>query len=444
MSLNPIELADFRRTVTAARSTHGDQWEASRRLVEQSHLPITLAKLCEAVAASPWSAPIKEAVTLALGGGQLATSKDLAGASLKQLTGLPPTKALRALCVLLNLVPRPSTSTAPPSLSPLEVEEISRKQDNPFDLLLVSPTASLLDLGAGDLTFADELSAQYGPPLSQRGIPLTLHCLDRIDPTSRLGGPLHPDASRLARLRANPYLQFRYIGDQDMFDLDQLDRAHVLLPRYSIVTCWAPATPTFAYEPSRLAESVIQADLRRTKGEFRTVRIEREQALEVQHQDRSLLFPPWKFDIRGPLALLRLMASRGSLCLLGAIDAQVFWEILAQLVEDPRARPADRLFTEQTLAEAFGDLYRRLSRLPIGSALDLAEITELRRAIPSASHAGRHKQGLLRFRHVLVRRGAVFHGMPASSTAKLFDHMTQEPPPWCLTLVPEMPAPSPS
>jgi hypothetical protein len=237
----------------------------------------------------------------------------------------------------------------------------------------------------------------------------------------------------LARLRANPYLQFRYVGDRDMFDLDELDRAHVLLPHYRIVTCWAPATPTFAYEPSRLGEAVIQADLRHTKGEFRTVRIEREQALEVRHQDRSLLFPPWKFDIRGPLALLRLMASRGSLCLLGAVDAQVFWEILAQLVEDPDARPADRLFTEQALAEVFGDLYRELSRLPIGRALDLEEITELRR----------DQEGLPRFRHVRVRRGAVFHGMPASSTAKLFGHMAEEPPPWCLTLVPEKLAPSP-
>ena len=434
MRLNPIDLADFRRTVTAARSTHGGEWEASRQLVEQSQLPITMRKLYEAVAASPWPAPIKEAVTLALGGGQVVTSKDLAGTSLKQLTGLPPIKALRALCVLLHLVPRPATSGPASSLSPLEVEEIARKQDNPFDLLLASPAASLLDLGAGDLTFAEELSAQYGPPLSQRGIPLTLHCLDRLDPTSRLGGPLHPEASRLERLHANPYLRFRYIGDRDMFDLDELDRTQVLCTRYSIVTCWAPATPTFAYEPSRLSDSVIQADLRRTKGEFRTVRIEQEQALEVRHQDRRLLFPPWKFDIRGPLALLRLMASRGSLCLLGAIDAQVFWEILAQLVEDPGARPADRLFTEQALAEAFGDLYRRLSRLPIGRALDLEEITELRR----------DKEGLLRFRHVRIRRGAVFQGIPSSSTAKLFGHMTEEPPPWCITLVPEMLVPSPS
>jgi hypothetical protein len=318
------------------------------------------------------------------------------------------------------------------------VEAIVRKQDNPFDLLLVSPTASLLDLGAGDLAFADELSAQYGPPLSRRGVPFILHCLDRLDPASRLGGPLHPETSRLARLRADPHLDFRYLGGQDMFDLDAPDHAHVVLPHYSIVTCWSPATPTFAYEPSRLAASVIQADLRRTKGEFRTVRFEQEPALEVRHQDRFLLFPPWKFDIRGPLALLQLMATRGGLCVLGAIDAQVFWEVLAQLVEAPCARPPDRLFTPHTLVDVFGDLYRRLSELALGDTLDLGDVTELRRVIPLATQPAGTNESCFRFRHVRVRRGAWFHGMPAGSTARLFTHMTEEPPPWFVTLVPEL------
>lgn len=441
MSLDPLQLADFRREITAVRSAHGKQWEASRRLVEHSRLPVTLQRLREAVLASPWPSPIKEALASALHASHVAPSTDISGESLKQLTGLPPTKALRALCLLLGVVPLQTASAPDPALSPAEVEDVVRKHDNPFDLLLVSPVASLLDLGAGDLSFADQLSAQYGPLLSQRGSPLILHCLDRLDPQSRLGGPLHPEPSRLTRLRGDPHLQFRYLGDQDMFDLEELDRTHVLLPRYSIVTCWAPATPTFAYEPSRLAGSIIQADLRRTKGEFRTVRIEQERALEVRHQDRFLLFPPWKFDIRGPLALLQLMASRGSLSLLGAIDAQVFWEVLAQLVEDPRARPPDRLFTPQALADAFGELYRRLSRLAIGEALNLEELIEPRWAIPLASPTDR---SWFRFRHVRVRRGAHFHGMPASSTAGMFSHMTEEAPPWLLTLVPEMLSSPPS
>jgi hypothetical protein len=332
----------------------------------------------------------------------------------------------------------PVAHSPEPRHSPAEVEAVVRKSDNPFDLLLVSPKPSLLDLGAGDLTFADELSAHYGSPLSRRGVPLVLHCVDRLDPASRLGGPLHPEHSRSARLRSNPDLEFRYIGDRDMFNLAELDRSHVLLPRYDVVSCWSPATPTFAYEPSRLADSLIQADLRRTKGEFRTVRLDQEQALEVNHQGRFLLFPSWKFDIRGPLALLRLMATRGSLCVLGAVDAEVFWEILAQLLEDPRTRPVDRLFRLETLPEIFGDLYRQLSDLPIGGMLDVGETAELRAAIPLAGSASHHSHSSFRFRHVRVRRGAWFHGMPASSTARLFTHMTEEPPPWLVTLVPEL------
>jgi hypothetical protein len=224
--------------------------------------------------------------------------------------------------------------------------------------------------------------------------------------------------------------------------LAELDRTHILLPRYTIVTCWSPATPTFAYEPSRLADFLIQADLRRTKGEFRMVPFEREQALEVRHQGRFLLFPPWKFDIRGPLALLRLMATRGSLCILGAVDTQVFWEVLAQLLEDPRTRPRDRLFTPQALSETFGDLYGRLSHLEIGATVDVGEVAELRAAIPLDSPA-QHGGPAVRFRHVRVRRGAWFRGMPASSTARMFGQMAEEPPPWFITLVPELLSPLP-
>jgi hypothetical protein len=438
MDVNPNELAEFRRQVAAARSAHGEQWEASRRLVEPNRLPGTLHALRETITASPWSLAIKEAVAAALNKTHLSQSGELSAESLRQLTGLPAIKAIRALCLLLDLVSRQPTFDSIPALSPAEVEALVRKHDNPFDLLLASPTPSILDLGAGDLAFADELAAHYGPPLLQRGIPFVLHCVDRLDPASRLGGPLHPEASRLARLQQNPALNFRYVGDQNMFNLDELDRTHVLLRRYSIVTCWGPATPTFAYEPSRLADAIIQADLRRTKGEFRTVSFDREQALEVSHQGRFLLFPPWKFDIRGPLCLLRLMAGRGSLCILGAVDAQVFWEILAQLLEEPRARPTDRLFTPETLSEAFGDLYRQLSNLPIGRVLDLGEISRLRTAIPSAGTAPDQNASCSRFRHVRVRRGAWFDGMPASSTARLFSHMTEEAPPWFVTLVPEI------
>ena len=56
--------------------------------------------------------------------------------------------------------------------------------------------------------------------------------------------------------------------------------------------------------PREFLRPLIEADLMKTKGAFRRVRMEGEDALEVHHEGRSLLFPPWKFDVKGPLALL--------------------------------------------------------------------------------------------------------------------------------------------
>ena len=165
-----------------------------------------------------------------------------------------------------------------------------------------------------------------------------------------------------------------------MFDLGNLDQAGKLAPRYTIATCWAPATPTFAYEPTRLSEHIITQDLHRTKGTFRQTHFSGEPALEVQHGDRALLFPPWKFEIRGPLALLDLLARRGLLCVLGAVDTQVFWEILAQLLDDVRYRPDNQPFTSDNLPTMFGEIFERLSRLALGETLNLSDCGPLRRA----------------------------------------------------------------
>ncbi len=433
MNLDSEQLAAFRHQLSALRTSH-EGWEASRHLVDETHLPATLQQLIDAAVKSPLPAPIKQTIGRILDHAAIRRVKDLPGEQLRHLTGLPPTKAVRALCLLFNLTSLAPSSYGTPNLSPSDVERAVRKHSNPFDLLLVSDVASLLELGAGDLSFADELTLQYGGKLSEKGTPFVLHCLDRLRPDSHLGGPLHPDPTRLERLRSQEQVQFRYLRGRDMFDLSSLDRTRSIMQRYAIVTCWAPATPTFAYEPSRLAGSIIQEDLRRTKGAFRQVRVEGEQALEVRHRNRTLLFPPWKFDIRGPLALLQLMATRGSLCVLGAVDSQVFWEILVQLIENPGARPADRLLTPPVLSESLGTVYRRLDDLPIGSTLNLSEVTELRRAFPSVLN---HSPDPFRFRYVAIRRGATFPDIPASSTARAFQHMAEETPPWFLTLVPD-------
>jgi len=321
-------------------------------------------------------------------------------------------------------------------MSSEEIEGYIQRSTNPFDLLRDADVASVLDLGAGDLSFADELAERYVPELQRRQRSLILHCLDRLDPRSQLGGPLHPHQDRLRALRDKVGPTFSFFGDQDMFALEKLDETGKLAPRYTIATCWAPATPTFAYEPSRLSQSIITGDLSHTKGSFRSSRFRGEPALEVRHGERMLLFPPWKFDIIGPCALLNLMATRGSLCVLGAVDNQVFWELLAQLLDESRYRPQDRLFIEADLPEIFDEVYESLNRLSIGDSVDLADLGTLRRPCPAPESVNAPNHAAPAFRSVRIRRGATFPGIPAGSTARKFSGMVEEVPPWFLTLVP--------
>jgi hypothetical protein len=272
--------------------------------------------------------------------------------------------------------------------------------------------------------------------LKTRGRELVLHCVDRLDPASKLGGPLHPDQARLRHLHTALGESFRFYGNQDMGDLPALDDRGKLASRYAIVTCWAPATPTFAYEPTRLSAEVIAQDLRRTKGPYRQTKFAGEPALEVRQGERALLFPSWKFEIHGPLLLLGLLAHRGLLGILGAVDSQVFWELLSQLLEDSRYRPAEQPFTSENLPDIFGQVYHRLDRLSVGESLDLADLDSLRTQYPATGSEASADLVPVSFRHVSVRRGATFAGMPASSTARKFSAMAEEAPPWFLTLVP--------
>jgi hypothetical protein len=182
---------------------------------------------------------------------------------------------------------------------------------------------------------------------------------------------------------------------------------------------------------------MIDAHLRETKGRSRKVRVEGEEALEVLDGGRSLLFPPWKFDIQGPLALLELLADKGQLCLLGAVDNEVFWEILSQLLADVRFRPRDVIFTPAILPDVFGSVHTSLNSLPIGRSLVLSDLADLREDLPRMLGTGPRGSWPYRFRHVEVRRGALFEGQPAGRTARMFKDMVQEAPPWMLILVPD-------
>lgn len=435
MSENDI-IGKFRRAVSHAARESGLKWEDSRRLLDEDVFPSILGQLIERSQAAALPAQVKGALADSLSQGRARRVQDLDGGALKTLTGSPPSKAFRSLCLYFGLVQGRASRWPTADLSGEEVARALQSLANPFDLLLTAPVTTVLDLGAGDLSFAGELVDHYLPTLLADQRELVLHTVDRLDPRSKLGGPLHPGRDRIAQLQAKPGLSFRFYGGQDMFDLSELDKAGYLATRYTLVTCWAPATPTFAYEPTRLSEAVIREDLRRSKGTFRQVRYEGEPALEVQHGERALIFPAWKFDIRGPVALLNLIACRGLVGVLGAVDSQVFWEILAQLLDDPRYRPQDQPFNQDNLPVVFGDIYQRLMQLTIGETVSLAQLGVLR------SHLPAHKGALAAppafgFQDVWVRRGAVFPGVPASSTARQFMHMREESPPWFLTLIPE-------
>ena len=434
MSLDP--LADFRRVVSVRARQFPGQWEASKKLMEGAIFSSTLARLCAAVQSKDLPVSVKETLLRLFEQPVPRRVQDLDGGCLKSVTGLPPAKALRALTVFFELVPAATMRWPVTHLSSGEVEEVVRRQDNPFDLLHHTDVASVLEIGAGDLSFAEELADLYGPELTQQHRPFIIHCLDRLDPRSQLGGPLHANPERLQKLQRRAEVSFSFFGDQDMFTLGSLDEQELLAPRYTIATCWAPATPTFAYEPTRLSETFIRKELESTKGAFHQTRFGKEPALEVQHAGRALLFPPWKFEIVGPLALLSLLARRGFLCVLGAVDAQVFWELLAQLLEEPRYRPLDQPFTPVNLPAIFGKVYHVLAGLPIGESIDLAGVAALRRHYLGSSSSPAMDGGAGHFRYVRISRGATFPGIPASSTARKFTSMTEEVPPWFITLVP--------
>lgn len=434
MSENPA-IAEFRRAVNRSARESEQKWEDSRRLLDASVFPSILGQLVQRSQDAVLPHEVKAVLAGSLSRGDVRRVQDLEGDALKTLTGYPPSKAFRSLCLYFGLVQDRASRWPAADVPSDEVARVLHSLTNPFDLLLTTSVATVLDVGAGDLSFARELVDLYLPRLVEQQRGLVLHAVDRLDPRSKLGGPLHPGRERIAQLQATPGLAFRFYGDRDMFDLRELDEAGHLATRYTLVTCWAPATPTFAYEPTRLSDAVIHEDLRRSKGMFRQIRYEGESALEVLHGERALIFPSWKFDIRGPAALLSLMARRGTVGVLGAVDSQVFWEILAQLLEDPCYRPRNVPFNQDNLPDIFGEIYHSLMRLQVGDTVSLARLGPLRSRFPESGTSNK-ALSTFEFREVWIRRGAVFPGVPASSTARQFTQMREESPPWFLTLVP--------
>src|SRR2546430_910858 len=343
-------IADFRRRLREAVENNREAWAASRRLVAPSVAAETLQRLHEAVAGSSLDPGIRQALLQLLGPANHNGLQAIPQEGLRELTGLNPTKAVRNLCLLLGVGGGAVEAGPVSSMTQEKVEAAVRSHDNPFDVLLEADMASVVDCGAGDLTFAEKVVEQYLGPLERTGRVLILHAFDRLNPQEPFSAFVQADRDRLQQLRrrSSPALRFRYDGNQDMLDLAswQQDCA-----RYTIAVCNSPATPTFAYEPARLGDDTIRAHLRQTKGEFRRVKSKGREVLEVLHGGERLTFPPWKFDVYGPLALLDLLSRKGKLCVLSAVDMEAFWELLSQLLPEDTARPQGVFFTESNVRQ---------------------------------------------------------------------------------------------
>jgi len=430
-----LGLAAFREKIKASRESFPHHWEASRKLMVPETLQAMLPDLIQHIQVTSLDPILRQRLIGALQQFCKPSGSREETKIFKELTGFPPSKAVRALLVW-GLLAEGGRRENPEELSVVQCEEIIRNTSNPYDVLRHTTTPSLLDIGAGDLSFEQELVDHYVPYLRTQRTPLTLHAFDRLMPGSRVGGVYHKnlDRERYLQTFSSEALRFKFWGG---LGLETFSKGKGRLPSYTVCTCHAPANPTFAYEPDRLAPDIIQAHLQSSRGNYRQGRYEGEPVLEVSHRGHTLTFPDWKFDILGPLALLRFMVQRSRVVILSAIDAEVFWEVLSQLLADDRFRPPNQIFTPALLPEVFGKVYGELTSMADGERKDLSQLANLRDPMPFVTATKSDVQMPCRFRYVEIRRGAVLEGVPSSFTARQFSQMTEESTPWWVILIPD-------
>ncbi|MEO5864460.1 MAG: hypothetical protein ABIQ79_05440, partial [Nitrospiraceae bacterium] len=119
-------LADFRSQVTQLLQERDKEWEASRKLVEAKQLTATLKRLIEESHRVDLPLTVRDAIALALGNAEAERIQDLPGPRLKELTGLPPTKAVRALCVWFGVVEGPASPWPVTSRQSKEIEAFAQ------------------------------------------------------------------------------------------------------------------------------------------------------------------------------------------------------------------------------------------------------------------------------------------------------------------------------
>jgi hypothetical protein len=430
-----LDIQALRSRVKESRESYPHHWEASRKLMSQASLSTTLPALIQSIEGASLVPSLQKClVEVVRQFGQQTKTRQM-HQTLKEVTGLPPSKAVRALIVWGVLAVGEKEKGGEEDLSGEELERRLRDGRNPYDVLLHSQSPSLVDIGAGDLTFERELVDQYVPQLHSQNKILRLHAFDRLTPGSRVGGVYHKNPGHEGYLKSFPAeeLKYQFWGGMDLEEFWQAKRA---LRCYTMCTCHAPANPTFAYEPSRVESSLILKHLQATRGLFHPGRFEGEPVLEVSNQEKILTFPPWKFNIIGPLALLQLMGERSRVGVLSAIDDEVFWEILSQILADDQFRPCNKIFTKDQIPEVFGQVYRELSSLSNGERIDLSKIAKLRDPMPLGAKPLEKMSKFSKFRYVEIRRGACWEGIPSSFTAKQFPQMREESMPWWIIFIP--------
>ena len=175
MNFEPHSLDEFRRLINRRAKQFPIQWEASRRLIEEHEFPETAVRLLHRAQEKNLPKAIMEPLRHVFERQEAQRVQDLDGELLRTLTGFPPAKAVRALCVFFELIARPGSQWPVSVMASEEIERLIRRSANPFDLLRYAEVASVLDLGAGDLSFATELAELYVPELQAQNRRLIVH-----------------------------------------------------------------------------------------------------------------------------------------------------------------------------------------------------------------------------------------------------------------------------
>jgi hypothetical protein len=112
MSHEPHPLDEFRRLISLRARQFSSQWEASKRLIEKQEFPETISRLLQQVRGKSLPPAIKEPLLRVFQPQQAKRVQDLDCELLKALTGFPPAKAIRALCVFFELIAPPGSIPA--------------------------------------------------------------------------------------------------------------------------------------------------------------------------------------------------------------------------------------------------------------------------------------------------------------------------------------------